>query len=67
MLVYGKRKGKELTSLNVAMASTTSRVNAFPTPEVPIRTVGFIAWKMEKNVIMRLEIPIIFVSHFEFP
>ena len=32
------------TSLKVAMASTTSFVKVFPTPEVPMSTVGLIAW-----------------------
>lgn len=31
------------TGLREAIVSTTSFVNVFPTPEVPIRTVGFIA------------------------
>lgn len=34
------------TSLKEATASTTSFVNAFPTPDDPIRTVGLMAWKM---------------------
>lgn len=37
------------TSLKEAMASTTSFVNVFPTPDDPIRTVGFIAWRRKEN------------------
>jgi len=34
---------RERTSLIDAMASTTSFVNVFPTPDDPIKTVGLIA------------------------
>jgi hypothetical protein len=37
---------EKITSLKEAMASTTSFVNVLPTPDVPIRTVGLMDWKI---------------------
>jgi hypothetical protein len=40
------RRKKKITSLKEAMASTTSFVNVLPTPDVPIRTVGLMDWRI---------------------
>jgi len=40
------RKQKKITSLMEAMASTISFVNVLPTPDVPIRTVGLMDWRI---------------------
>lgn len=37
-----REREREFTSLQEAMASITSFVNVFPTPDDPIRIVGFI-------------------------
>lgn len=39
-----------LTSLNVAIACTTSLVNVLPAPEDPIKTVGLIDWHKKRIV-----------------
>jgi len=41
--VRERERARERTSLIDAMASTTSFVNVFPTPDDPIKTVGLIA------------------------
>lgn len=47
----GERRERERgTSLLAAMVSTIFFVNVLPTPEVPMRTVGFITWNLEMNV-----------------
>lgn len=46
MRLRERERERERTSLNDAMALTTSLVNVFPTPEDPINTVGLIAWEI---------------------
>ena len=43
----GRERERCETSFKDAMASTTSFVNVFPTPDDPINTVGLIVWQIE--------------------